>query len=168
MKHLNMPNVDLIRQQVEALIREYPELQDDDILKLDMLEGETTFVEALRVLECRRQDNAELVAGILVLIQQKKERLARLEYRDERLRELLLRLLQAAELRKIELPEATLSVRPKPPKVIITDDTLLPQDMWRIKREPSLSAIGTALKEGETVPGATLSNQPDTISIRTS
>lgn len=167
-RHLNMPNVDLIRQQVEALIREYPELQEDETLKLDMLEGSTTFVEALRELECRRQEAVEFAAGIASHITELETRLGRFERREKHLRELLLRLLQAGNLRKVELPEATLSVRPCPPRVIINDDANIPDYYWRVKREIDKTLVKAALKAGDTVPGCALSNQPDTINIRTS
>lgn len=38
--------------------------------------------------------------------------------------------------------------------VKITDDAVLPEEYWRVTREPSKSAISEAIKAGTTVPGA--------------
>ena len=59
-----------------------------------------------------------------------------------------------------------LSIRAGQPRVIITDETLLPPDCVRIKREPDKIAIKERLSRGEPVPGATLSNSEETLAMR--
>jgi hypothetical protein len=75
--------------------------------------------------------------------------------------------MDAAQLRKAVLPEGTLSIRPAPRGVRIIQPDFIPEQFWRVKREPNLSAIKTALEAGTDVPGAALSNAPDVLAIIT-
>jgi hypothetical protein len=82
------------------------------------------------------------------------------------MRNLMLRLLQAAHLKKLEMPEATLSVRLGVPRVVIVDETEIPDEFCRIKKEPDKTKIKAALSEFKPVPGATLSNAEDGLTVR--
>ena len=64
-----------------------------------------------------------------------------------------------AEMRKMELPQATISLRAVPPKAEITDEALVPSKFWKAQ-DPKLDkkAVLDALKGKEDVPGASLSN----------
>jgi hypothetical protein len=75
--------------------------------------------------------------------------------------------MEAAGLRKAVLPEATLSIRPSPQAVRIIHPEFIPEEFWRVKREPNVSQIKAALKVGLDVPGASLSNAADTLAILT-
>lgn len=61
---------------------------------------------------------------------------------------------------KIESPEFCASIRANPPKVIINDQSALPQDYYRVfdapPPEPDRKKIAEALKSGIEVAGATL------------
>jgi len=73
--------------------------------------------------------------------------------------------MEIAEIRKVELPVATLSIGNKAASVIITDETLLPDNLVRIKREPNKTEIKKALEAGP-VAGAMLSNGGTTLMVR--
>ena len=68
-------------------------------------------------------------------------------------------------VRKIELPECTLSLLSVPPSVIIIDESLLPDDFCTIVRKPDRKSIKAALEDGE-VPGAMMSNGGTALSVR--
>jgi hypothetical protein len=157
---------DELRQQVLQILRNHPELEDDEVLRMDMIEGSTDAVEFLRWLENTRQEVAGQLAGINDRIYQLQDRRDRFENREKRLRELMFGLLQAGQVRKLELPEATLSVKSTPAHVVIYDPAELPDDYWRVHREPDKQKIKEALITAAVVPGATLSNSADTLSIR--
>jgi hypothetical protein len=53
-------------------------------------------------------------------------------------------------------------------KVIIPDESLVPDRYMRIKREPDKKAIGTDLRAGHAVPGASLGNPLPTIVVKDS
>jgi hypothetical protein len=155
----------VIRLQIEQLLRQFPELQEDDIPLA--LESETDAVEYLRSIERVRQDAVALAKATDLVIDDLTQRKRRFERRDEAIRQLMLQMLQSANLRKIELPEATLSVRNGSAKVIVTDETALPETFIRIKREPDKARIKVALQDGTQIPGATLSNAEEYITVRT-
>ena len=156
----------VIKQQVENLLLAYPELTDDEQLRADMLEGSTDLVEYLRQLETSRAQAAAMVEAIASMLEAWKQRMVRHERRVEALRAMMLQLLQAARLKKLELPEATLSVKLGVPRVFINDEAALPAEFWRVKREPDRQKIKQALAELKPVPGATLTNAEDVLAVR--
>src|SRR3954463_838937 len=122
---------------------------DDERLLADALEGSTDVMELLdRLIERTNADAALVKSG--------KERLARIDHRNERTRALIQRMLEALDLRRLERPLATLSVSAGPRAVVITDEAELPPAYLR--SAPDKPAIAAALKAGEAVPGAELSN----------
>ncbi len=155
----------IVRMQIEQLLREFPDLAEDDIPLA--LETETDAVEYLRHIERLRQEAVAHAKSIELVVDDLKTRRIRFERRDEAFRQLMFQMLQAANLRKLELPEATLSIRTGSPKVIITDDTAIPDAFVRIKREPDKAKIKVALQDGTRVPGTTLSNAEENLAIRT-
>jgi Siphovirus Gp157 len=141
---------------------------EDEVLNLDMIAGSTQALELLATIESERREACRMMAGLSLDIGEMEGRLRRFERREERLRDLIMKVMEACDLRRAEIPKATFSIRPSPPKVIIfepADD--LPEAYIRIKKEPDKKSIAAALKSGEEVSGAVLSNQPDTLSIRT-
>lgn len=82
------------------------------------------------------------------------------------MRVLAQRIMEAGDIRKLELPEATLSIRVVPPSLVITDEASLPDWAWRVKREPDKAAIKDRMKAGDFVPGVEMSNGGTTLSVR--
>lgn len=156
---------DSVRQEIANLMLAYPELAEDEVLRADMIEGETSVHDFLSYVVRRIGERQALANGIADYAKDIGERKARVERGVEALRSLIFKIMNDAQLRKVELPEATLSVRAVPPKVIITDEAALPEQFFKIKREPDKTAIKECLATG-VVPGAELSNGSETISIR--
>jgi hypothetical protein len=50
--------------------------------------------------------------------------------------------------------------------VVVTDEASLPADAIRIRREPDLALLQDLFRKYGEVPGAYLSNAPDTLAIR--
>lgn len=50
------------------------------------------------------------------------------------------------------------TVKKKPQGVIVTDEKLLPEDYWRVKKEINKAKINLDMKDGKEVPGATFDN----------
>jgi hypothetical protein len=155
-----------VRAQIEALRVSYPDIAGDEDQWLLTLESETDLTEFLTAV-VRRMCEAEACAeGIGDLIREVRERQARFEQRGEALRGMAFKLMNAADVRKVELPQATLSIRAGTPKVIVTDEARLPEDCIRIKREADKVAIREHLARGEHVPGAEMSNATEVITVR--
>lgn len=155
--------------QISNLKLQFPDIWDDgdEQLLSDCLEAETTMHEFLRVVEDRRQDAASMAGGIASRIAELELRQKRLEHREQAMRVLAFKIMEAAELNKMELPEATLSIRNGVPKVIITDEAILPDILCRIKREPDKTKIKELLTKGNPVRGAELSNAEPYLQVRT-
>lgn len=162
MKLNGIPNIKL---QIDAILSAFPELAEDEVLRADMLEGETDLFGYLRKVEQHRQESFGQAVALEMIIGLWKERKARFDRRDEGFRRLIFNLLDYAHLKKLELPEATFSIRNGSPKVIITDEMNIPDELCRYKREPDKTKIKAALLDGP-VPGAELSNAEDILAIR--
>lgn len=156
-----------IRQQVENLKIIHPELLEDDEAWLATLESETDFNEILTTIIRRIEDTKALVIGTKDRFEELKSRKDRFEHRVETLRNLAFKIMQAADLAKVELPEATLSLRAGTQQLVgEADPAALPDSLCKISRAPDCTAIKDALKTGKEVPGFSLSNSPPTLSIR--
>ena len=71
------------------------------------------------------------------------------------------------KLRKVELPEVTLSLRNNPPKLMgEPDPETLPDDLVKVTRTPDKMKIKAAIEAGRTVEGYAMSNQPPSLMIR--
>lgn len=160
-------NYNLLRQSIENLKIAYPELIEDDEAWLSALESETNFNEVLTVIVRKIEDTKALVIGTKDRLEELKARIDRFDVRVFRLRELTFKLMQSADIAKLELPEATLSLRAGTQQLVgDADPKKLPDELCRISRDLNRTAIKEALKTGMTVPGFTLSNSPPSLTIR--
>lgn len=156
----------IIKQQIENLKVSFPDLLDEDDTWQLALESETDIKEYLRTVERKREDAAALEQALSLTIDALRQRKARFERREQAMRALMFSAMQWAELTRIETPEATLSIRNGTPKVLITDEGLIPDEFMRIKKEPDKILLKEALSNFEEVPGATLSNSEQVLSVR--
>lgn len=157
----------IIRQTIENLKISHPELLEDDEAWAATLESETDFNEILTTIVRRIEDTKALVIGTADRFEELKARKDRFEYRVEALRKLAFKIMEAAELAKVELPEATLSLRAGTQQLIgEANANDLPDSLCKISRSPDRTAIKDALKTGQTVPGFNLSNSPPSLTIR--
>ena len=145
-------------------------LGDDEDFAADVIEGQTDFVEVVNMVAGQVGVDEALVAGIAAHIKEMTAREARIATRIERRRHALAVAFQAAGIKgSLRCPLGTVGLAATPPKVIPTDEALIPAEFWT-QPAPKLNkkALAAALKSGVTVPGAELSNGGVTISIRTS
>ena len=155
----------VVRQSIENLKVLHPDLIEDEEAWVSALESETDINELLTRVVRQIEDTKALVIGTKVRFEELSNRKQRFERRVEALRDLAFKLMEAAELPKIELPEATLSIRSVPPSVIITDEENLPDVACNFERKPDKAKIKELLASG-IVAGATLSNGSKSLSIR--
>jgi hypothetical protein len=157
-----------VRAQIELLRHTHPGIWDagDETLLIDMLEGETGLREFLETGLDHKLKSEELIDGIGIRMDNAKARRDRFEQRSDAVRSLMFKLMTHAGLRRVVLPEATLSIRAGVPRVIITDEARLPPDCVRVRTEPDKVAIKERLARGEPCPGAELSNSEPTLAVR--
>lgn len=155
---------------LERTIRDFidanPELADDDQLRADMLEGELEIDRVLARLVRSEREAAAMAGACETQAQELTIRRDRFALRGKAYRAAMLNVMDAADLRKFELPQATLSVRGGQPSVVLTDEGAIPGDFIRVKKEPDRKAIKEALIAGLRVAGAALSNGAPSLTIR--
>jgi hypothetical protein len=166
-------DVDQLRLQIEALLLDYPDLADDEILRADMLDGETDIKQVLNSLYLSNNEHKIAMDAIdkhvevyKLQIDDVKARKGRFERRIEFLRELMLKILQAANLKKLELPIVTLVQTHRTKLIGEPDPDQLPDALCIVRREASRSKIKEALQAGQQVPGMTLSNATPSLMIK--
>lgn len=140
---------------------------DDDEMIATAVEGETSLVETISAAVDRIAELNSHCEALAARIKDLSERQGRFEDQASRIKAAIHVAMGHGELRKLELPQATLSLRQVPPIAEITDESVIPAKFWKVQ-DPKLdkAALLCALKSKEAVPGATLSNGSETISIR--
>lgn len=150
-----------------GLLEAYPELVEDDELRADMLEGETELHALVKRLLKIRLDASAMATAIKAIKQDNADRQARFERKADGASALLKSLLIAADVDKVMLPEATVSITKPRTKVNVIDVNELPQGFYAIERKPKSQEIKAALEAGEKVPGAELALGDEGLMVRT-
>jgi hypothetical protein len=152
---------------IEAMLKAYPELMEDEDLRADSLEAETDFKALMSRLVRIRGERLALAEGTNGYIKELTERRDRLARGADGLKGLMLKLMATAQLPKLELPEATISISAGRASVSITDIDALPQGTFTTERKPDKAAIKRMIDAGEDIPGAALVAGENLLTIRT-
>lgn len=158
-------DIEALKIQISLLLDQHPELAEDVDLRADMLEGSTNLHAIMERLLNEERNSDELVEAVKNRIEKLAARRAMLNMRKTSLRDVMMSIMQRADLRKLALPEATISITRRGAAVQIIDEALVPDMYCRFKREVSKTAIKEALLAGDDVPGATLDNGGETLRI---
>lgn len=163
---VNKFTVNDLEHHIKTLLLDFPVLQDDEDLRRDVLEGNTTFHEVMERLLDQAMSAKTLADAVTALIEKHIERRDKLKKRHDFYRKLMQTLLETADIQSVELPAAKISVTKVAPSLMIVDPDAIPDEFIRWKKEPDKMALKEALKNGTHVPGVTMSNGGTTIQIR--
>lgn len=155
-----------IEREIENLIASYPELAEDETLRADMIAGSTQAEEVLSKIVDRMQEAEAMASAIAKRVNDLSARQNAFDRRGDAMRALAFRIMNAANVRKMPLPEATLSIRAVAPSLAIEDESKIPAEFTKTETKIDRAKIKEALKAGAVVPGACLTNGSETISIR--
>ena len=141
---------------------------DDERLFADMLDGESDIHRIIGKLHNQISLDGEMVTGISERQVELVERKARYVARMAASKSAIGLFLRAGKLAKIELPEATYSVRDGKPSLRIVDADAVPADLCRTKVEPDKTAINEIYSQAEALPNW-LTREPakDVVTART-
>lgn len=155
----------IVRREIATLVAACPELQDDEQLRADMIEGETSAQEFLR--RCLRACiMAEaMAAGCEESVSVLNARASRLYLQAGRLRDSMRRIMIEARLPVTHLPEGTLSIGKGRDRVVIDDVHDLPADLINLQIVPDKVRIMHRLNSGD-VLGAHKETGEPTLIIR--
>lgn len=154
----------IIRQQIANILVLHPELADDQELRAEIIEGETDALECLRFIVRKIATTKALAAGLAQYIKDLETRHGRFELQIENLRTVAKQILNAADLRKVELPEATLSVSKGRQRLLIHGD--VPESFTVYKPEPDKPKIRAALEAGEPLNFACFERGDEVLTVR--
>jgi len=137
--------LDLTLAQISAIRTAYADqLDEDERLMLDTLEGETDALAIVRrLLNGIERDEGDKAA----LIEQMEARKVRKDRCDQRIaaqRDAIAAIMQTAGLDRLPLPEATISLREVPAKLAIGDKSAVPDEFCVPKLTPSMDKIKAA------------------------
>ena len=159
--------VSRLRLEIEAMLREYPELADDEVARFDTLDGATDVRDVLVKLTDMLNETAMLERGIQARIEELNTREERFASRTHFIRALMFKLMDSAQIKKLVLPEATLSLRNNPPRLIgDADPATMPDSLVHIKRSVDRTKVRKAIEEGCEVPGFTISNAAPSLMVK--
>lgn len=152
-----------LRAALAAII----DIEEDAETVRDTIEGETGLHEAIAGVMDAIDEDEVFSAGIKAKVEELVKRKARIENRIKRKKVAIEAAMQAGELKRLEIPIATLSLRKVPPALEIIDEDLVPNAFWKLK-DPVLDrkSLTSALRNGEAVPGAVLGNGSVSLSVR--
>lgn len=138
----------------------------DEDLNHDMVEGETGLFEAIEVALDEIRECDIQASGIKDKVEQLSKRKTRVTKRKDHLKGLIEQAFAVAEIKAHKFPCETLTVKSTPPKLIVTDEAVIPSKFWE-KQPPKLdrSELLKSVKS-EKVTGAELSNGGTTLQIR--
>jgi hypothetical protein len=153
----------------QALLATYHDIVGDDEARADMVEGESSLKDVIGSAVARVAELETQMAAIDGMITRLKARDARLMKQADTLRTLIVSAMEIGAIKRLDLPMATVTLKPTGPQVRITDEAQIPHRFWKIGT-PSLDRRGllTALKSDDPIPipGAELSNGGMTVAIK--
>lgn len=148
----------------EALLASFPD--DDPADLIDTLDGETQLPDVVAGMIRRARLNSATEDALGAIIKEMSERKARIAQRTEQLRSGAFRLMQAADMAKLERPDFTASIGKGRASVAIVDDAAIPTEFLVTRISPDKTKIGDALKAGIEVAGAELVPASPTLVVR--
>lgn len=169
MSAANAPSAWSVSQAVSAWLSARARLlADDPGADIDAILGDETedVREILSRLLSAEQWAAAQREGAETLIANLEERKERFAKQRESVRGTMFAILDATGKAKEVFPHGTISIREGKPAVRITDEAALEDRFVTVKRVPNKAEIATALKDGEVVDGAVLTNSMPTLTIR--
>ena len=150
----------------ERLLADYPTL-DEETLR-DTLEGITDLHEMIAAIIRSALVDEALQDGLRTRLEEMRRRLARLEERGAKKRQLALEAMGEVGLKKLEQPDFTASACAGSPSLVIVAEEAIPRVYW-VPQPPKLDRqqVLCELKRGADIPGTQLSNPQPVLMVRT-
>jgi hypothetical protein len=152
-----------IRDRIRA---QDPNLDEQTLA--DTVEGLTDLHEIVQAVIRSALADEALVRGLKCRISDMQGRLDRLEDRASKRRQIAKDVMVELDLKKINAPDFTASIRPGTAALMVIDEEAVPSIYWQ-PSEPRLNRqeLASELKQGAEIAGAVLSNPEPVLSVRT-
>ena len=154
-------------RSIRDRIREQDPQIDDQTLA-DTVEGLTDLTDILTAIIRAALSDEALATGLKGRIAEMQGRLDRLQDRAAKRRQIAKDVMVELDLKKLQAPDFTASIRPGMPALMVIDEAAVPSIYWE-PRDPKLNRQGLLadLKGGTEIAGAALSNPEPVLSVRT-
>lgn len=152
-----------VRDRIRAM-----DTQIDEETLADTVEGLTNLHEIVQAIIRSALVDQALASGLKCRIADMQDRLARLEDRASKRRQIAKDVMVDLDLKKLTAPDFTVSIRSGIPSLMVIDEAAVPKAYWE-PGEPRLrrQLLTHDLKQGEEVAGAALSPPQPFLSVRT-
>ena len=142
--------------------------QIDEQTLVDTIEGLTDLHEIIAAIIRSALTDEAMVAGLKCRLGDMQDRLARLQDRASKRRQIAKDVMVELDLKKIMAPDFTIAIREGIPSLLVIDEDAVPKIYWE-PGEPRLrrQVLASDLKQGEEIAGVTLSNPEPVLSVRT-
>src|SRR5664279_3993148 len=142
--------------------------QIDEQTLADTVEGLTDLHEIVQAIIRSALADEALTAALRCRIADMQGRLERLQDRASKRRQIAKDVMVDLDLKKLNAPDFTASIRPGTPSLMVIDEEAVPKIYWE-PSEPRLrrQVLTSDLKQGEEIAGAALSNPEPVLSVRT-
>lgn len=142
--------------------------QIDEQTLADTVEGLTDLHEIVQAVIRSAITDEALATALKHRIADMQDRLTRLQDRSAKRRQIARDVMIELDLKKLDAPDFTASIREGTPALVVIDEDAVPKTYWS-PGEPRLrrQILANDLKRGEEVAGVTLSNPEPVLSVRT-
>jgi Siphovirus Gp157 len=142
--------------------------QIDEQTLADTVEGLTDLHEIVTAIIRSALNDEALATALKCRIGDMQGRLDRLQDRASKRRQIAKDVMVELDLKKLNAPDFTASIREGTPSLMVIDEEAVPSIYWQ-PSEPRLNRQGLAyeLKQGAEVPGVALSDPEPVLSVRT-
>ena len=142
--------------------------QTDEQTLADTVEGLTDVHEIVQAIIRAALANEALARGLKCRISDMQGRLERLEDRAFKRRQIAKDVMIELDLKKLNAPDFTASIREGIPSLTVIDEEAVPSIYWQ-PSEPRLKCqeLANELKQGAEIEGVALSNPEPVLSVRT-
>lgn len=164
-----------IAKQAEAAKRLVSSLRiqgvdGDEELVADVIEGQTDLKEAIDAALAEIDELEIYIIGLKAKEDEFATRRHRLEERVERIRAMIEQAMLTSEQQSFRLAGGTVSLSRRQPGLIVNNEADIPARFWVEQERPApkldKKALAEALRNGETVAGATLDNGSYALTLR--
>lgn len=142
-------------------------VEPDDDAYTDTLDGMTDALDVAAWLVRKSIERDALAASATEMMDRLKARHDRFTAARDRLRAAAVAILEAGDIRRLERPDFTASVRATPARAVEMDRDSTPAQFRREEWKPDKDAIRKAMLAGGEVDGWTLSNGGTGLTVRT-
>jgi hypothetical protein len=151
-------------REIAERVREMFPAEDEETLA-DTIEGESDLPGAIIAVLRAAIEREVTVKALADLIETMVGRKRRFEDGARSLRVAALHAMEEVGLKRLAAPDFSVWIATTKGKVIITDESAIPDDLCRITRTPSKTDIAKAIIEGREVPGVTIGNSETHLTV---